>query len=201
MAESHGNITQPFNEPSCFMKHPHAGIAFHLVCLLLLTGALATRAANIIKSDTTTMNTAADWSGTAPSSASVGEFDATAQAATLANMTLGGNVTLGGLQFDGTMNGPLTIASTGGYTLTNGTSGINMSAANNDVTLNCALSLGTVANQAQTWTVPLGRTLTMNGAVTSVSSLNLARSRSMARARWQSTPAPSKPPTMTATVL
>jgi autotransporter-associated beta strand protein len=156
------------------MKHPHARIVFQTICLLLLTGALATRAANIIKSDTTTMNTAADWSGTAPSSASIGEFDATAQAATLANMTLGGNMTLAGLLFDATMNGPLTIANTGGYTLTNGTSGINMSAAIYDVTLNCALSLGTAANQAQTWTVPTGRTLTFNGTLTTTNALNLS---------------------------
>ncbi|HTL73733.1 MAG TPA: autotransporter-associated beta strand repeat-containing protein [bacterium] len=118
-------------------------------------------AVNVTKLDTTTMNGGVlDWSA-APAAGDIGEFGATPSATTLANMTLGGNLTLGGLQLDGTMNGPLTIAS--GATLTLGTaSGINMSAANNDCTLNCGLTV----NLAQTWNVTSGRTLTIVGAIT-----------------------------------
>ena len=113
---------------------------------------------NLTKLDTTTMNGgAADWSA-APATTDVGEFGATPTLAHMAAMTLGGNLTLGGLQMDGTTLGPLTVAS--GNTLTLGTSGINMSAANNNMTFNCALTLG----GAQTWNVASGRTLTIGGS-------------------------------------
>ena len=115
-------------------------------------------AANVIKLDTTTMNGgAADWSA-APAATDIGEFDATAAAGTLAAMTLGGNLNLGGLQLDGTMNGPLTIAS--GNTLTLGTNGINMGSANQSLTLNCGLTL---ASGRQAWNVVGGQTLTIGG--------------------------------------
>ena len=128
------------------------------LCAALLCSNLCT-AQNILKSDTTTMSAAADWSGTAPTASTVGEIGATPQAATLAGMTLGGAVSLAGLQLDNTMNGPLAIAS--GNTLTLGTSGINMSAANQNATLGCALTLG----GAESWNVGSPQTLTVNGAV------------------------------------
>jgi len=137
------------------------------VCLLSLAGRLNVQAQNVTKLNTTTMNAgAADWSS-APTTSSVGEFGATPTATTLANMTLGGNLALGGLQFDSAMQGPLTISGTGGYTLTNGTSGIN---ATNNATLNCGLSLG--ANQ--TWNVNSGNTMTVGGVISGASTLTLA---------------------------
>ncbi len=122
---------------------------------LVMAGALGAQAANVTKLDTTTMaGGAADWSA-APGTTDVGEFDATPSATTLANMTLGGDLTLGGLQLDGTLNGPLTIAA--GNTLTlNAASGINLTAANFDCTLNCGLNV----NVAQTWSVAAGRGFT-----------------------------------------
>ena len=145
--------------------------------LLLLAGALNLHAANIFKTDTATMNATTspwDWTtatagggtGVAASSGFVGEIDATPGSTHLATMTLGGNVTLGGLQFDGTMQGPLTIAS--GNTLTLDTSlfssaaGINMSAANQNVTFNNALTL----KGKQSWNVVSGKTLTIGGTLT-----------------------------------
>lgn len=121
---------------------------------------------NPTKLSTTTMNGgASDWSS-APTAGSVGEFGATPTATKLANMTLGGNLALGGLQLDSTMQGPLTIASTGGYVLTNGTSGIYCT---NNATLNCGLWLG----GAQSWNVNGGNTLTLGGAVGGSSPLTL----------------------------
>jgi autotransporter-associated beta strand protein len=138
------------------MKSCHIRNYFLMSSLLLTWGAMSVQAANVTKLDTMTMNGGAtDWSS-APATTDVGEFANTPSSATLAAMTLGGNLTLGGLQLDNNLAGPLTIAS--GNTLTLGTSGINMSAANNDATINCALTLTATP---QTWTVISGRTLTI----------------------------------------
>jgi autotransporter-associated beta strand protein len=112
----------------------------------------------IIKSDTTTMNTAADWSGTAPAAGNIGQFDNTLSAAKAANLTLGGNVTLDGLIFFNNLNGPVTVGA--GNTLTLATSaGVSMLVANVDVTLNCLLS-------ASTFNITSGRVLTLGGGST-----------------------------------
>ena len=107
------------------MKFTSSQNLFHFTGLLLLAGALNVQAANAIKLDTASMATnSVNWSGGGGTSGNVlstqiGEFDATASTTSLANMTLGGNnVILAGLLFDGTMTGPLTIAS--GSTLTTG---------------------------------------------------------------------------------
>src|SRR5882724_9898859 len=127
----------------------------------------ASQAATLIKSDTTTMNTAADWGGTAPAAGNTGQFDATISAPNAAALTLGGAVALDGLTFLGTMNGPVTVA-TSASTLTLGTSaGINMSAANFDVTLNCPVSV-------QTFNVPVGRTITLGGGSSAFLSANIS---------------------------
>ena len=140
---------------------------FYSTGLLLLAGALNLQAANIFKTVTTTMSASTDWSttdggatGVAPSSSSVGEFGATPTAAELATMTLGGATTLAGLQFDATMQGPLTIAS--GSTLTLGaasTTALVMASGSPNVTINCGMAEG---NNSQTWTVTsAGATLTV----------------------------------------
>ena len=130
-----------------------------LATVLLGSSLSSAWAANVIKLDTPTMsNGAADWSA-APAATDIGEFDSTVSVANLAAMALGGNVTLGGLQFDGTMQGPLAIAS--GNTLTLGASGINMSAASQSVTFNNLLALGA----GQTWLVANNQTLNVKGVV------------------------------------
>jgi autotransporter-associated beta strand protein len=132
-----------------------------IISLLLLAGALDLEAANVTKLDTTTMNGgAADWSA-APATTDVGEFGAAPSAAHLAAMTLGGNLTLGGLQLDGTLAGPLDIAATGGFTLTLASSGINMSAANFSATNNCLIALSV----AQPWNIGSGQTLQVGGVL------------------------------------
>jgi autotransporter-associated beta strand protein len=141
------------------------------LCVLLLFSSLpAAWAANDIKADTASMaaNTA-NWlntdpgsggTGIVPATTDIGEFDGTVSATSLANMTLGGaNLTLAGLQFDASMASPLTIAS--GNIFTNGTSGINMSAAITNVTINCGYS----APGNVTWNVAPNTTLALNNSV------------------------------------
>lgn len=112
------------------------------------------------KSDTPTMNAAADWGGTAPGAGYVGQFNGTISASNAASLVLGGNVTLDGLSFLGTLNGPVTIG--GNETLTLGTNGIAMGSANRDVTLNCAVALAGNG----TWNVATNRALNVSGTVT-----------------------------------
>ena len=93
----------------------------------------------MIKSDTTTMNNASDWSGVAPAIGEVGLFNNIISSANEAALTLGGNVTVGGIVFTNNLNGNVTVAA--GNTLTLGGSGIDMSKANHSVTFNNAITL------------------------------------------------------------
>lgn len=149
-------LTHSYLKP---MKQTRTPMFKELAFALLIGGTLAAQAVNVTKLNTTTMNGGvADWSA-APGTADVGEFGATPTASTLLNMTLGGPLTLGGLQLNGTMNGPLTI--TDAATLTLNGSGINMSAANQDLTLNCGL----LVNANQSWSITGGRALNIGGSM------------------------------------
>jgi autotransporter-associated beta strand protein len=117
----------------------------------------------MIKSDTTTMNTAGDWSGVAPVIGEVGLFNNIISSVNAAALTLGGNVTVGGLIFTNNLNGPVTVAA--GNTLTLGSAGIDMSKANQSVIFNCAVT--TASNQV--WNVTNNQSLTVSGAFTSAS--------------------------------
>lgn len=116
-------------------------------------------AAALTKANTATMNAAADWGGSTPTSSDVGTFDNTISAGNIATLSLGSDVALGGLVFANNMNDAATIAS--GNTLTLGTSGIDMSAANEDVTINSDVALS--GNQGIE--IAEGRTLTFGGNV------------------------------------
>ncbi len=123
------------------MKNKIVVRSFYL-CVALLGFTLSTAgSANVTKLDTPSMAaTTANWSA-APAATDIGEFNGTPGVASLAGLTLGGaDLALGGLLFDGTMQGPAAIAS--GNTLTLGASGIDMSAANQNVTLSCTMTLG-----------------------------------------------------------
>jgi rhamnogalacturonan endolyase len=117
----------------------------------------------MIKSDTTNMNSAADWSGVTPSITQVGLFNSVISAVNEAALILGGNLNVGGLIFTNNVNGPVTVAS--GNTLTLGGTGIDMSRANQSVTFNNAITLAA----PQVWNVTNGRTLTVSGTFTSAS--------------------------------
>lgn len=132
-----------------------------------LLAASSASAQTITKADTTTMNTAADWGGTAPALTQTGVFTNVLSAPNAAALSLGGNVSLNRLDFQN-INGPVTIASGNTLTLnnvTNATSaGIQMNNANlnHDVTINAALAnVGTIS-------VKTGRTLTLGGGATAI---------------------------------
>ena len=128
------------------------------LCAAVLGLSISTsQAANVQKLDTTSMVTnVVNWSAVAAKT-DVGEFGSTPQAGTLASMTLGGNIQLGGLQFDANMQGPLTIG-TGANILFLGNLGI---VANTNVTFGNLIAL----TNAQTWKVATGDTNTFNGVV------------------------------------
>lgn len=116
------------------------------------------------------MNNASDWGGTAPTLAATGVFSSALSAGNAGNLTLGGDMALLRLEFQN-ISGPLTIAA--GNTLTLGAvsnqtnTGIQMNNAglNHDVTINAALvNVGTIR-------VKSGRTLTLSGGATNISSL------------------------------
>lgn len=115
------------------------------------------------------MNNASDWGGTAPTLAATGVFSSALSAGNAGNLTLGGDMALLRMEFQN-ISGPLTIAA--GNTLTMGAvssqtnTGIQMNNAglNHDVTINAALiNVGTIR-------VKSGRTLTLGGGATNMSS-------------------------------
>jgi autotransporter-associated beta strand protein len=112
----------------------------------------------ITKSDTPTLTAAADWGGVAPTAGEVGWFNGTLSAGNAAALALTGGITLDGLSFTNTLNGPVTVGATAN-SLTLGASGLDLSAANQNVTLGCALTL----SAAQTWNS--AKTLTVNASV------------------------------------
>jgi len=98
-----------------------------------------------------------------PGLADIGEFNATISSASAAALTLSTNLMVGDFQFDGTLNGAVTIGATTNTLTLNGVNGlgIDMTSANQNVTLNNPVVLGA----SQAWNVNNGRTLTIGGPV------------------------------------
>jgi autotransporter-associated beta strand protein len=137
------------------MKYPKIPQSVCLTGLLLLVGATGAQAANVTKADTATMSAASDWSA-APTSATIGEFNATPSAIHLAALTVNGTTSLAGLLFDSTILGPVNI--TASSTLNIYGSGINASASPFNVTIsavNCS------ATGSQTFSINSGQTLSI----------------------------------------
>ena len=128
--------------------------------LSVQTSATPSATPQMIKSDTTTMNNASDWSGVAPAIGEVGLFNNIISAVNEAALTLGGDIAVGGLVFTNNLNGNVTVAA--GNTLTLGGSGIDMSKANHSVTFNSPITLAAT----QVWNVTNTQTLTVNGTFT-----------------------------------
>ncbi len=131
-------------------------------CLLTLTMAYGpgASAATITKADTPTLNSGLDWvGGIAPGQFDTAQFDVTLSASNAGALNLNANIIWQGLTLS-TVPGPVVFVP--GNTLSLKNSGINMSAASNDLTFNSGLT----AIGAQSWLVPAGRTLTINGAFT-----------------------------------
>ena len=130
------------------------------VCGLAILLTLPATAANITKAGSGTDLTAgASWSGSvAPASSDVAVWD---------TGSLGAGLTLNsgtpswlGITVNAGATDPINVGS--GGTLTNGTSGINMSASTINATFGCSLSL---ASGYQSWSVASGKTLAINGTV------------------------------------
>ena len=136
------------------------GAAACLALAAWLQSAPAAQGAVYVKTDTLTLSQPTDWiGGTVPLGTDVGLVDATLSAAKAAGLTLGADLAVGGLVFTNTLKGAATIGA--GNTLTLGTFGLDLSTANQNVGLNCGLTLGA----PQTWSVASGRTLTVGGAI------------------------------------
>lgn len=144
-----------------------------VACAVLAAAALPALAVTVIKNNTATVSqSATDWSA-APLATDVGQFDATLSAANAAALNLTENVTLGGLVFTNALNGPVSLGSTGGFALTLGVSGIDMAAANQNVTINSAV----VLNGTQTWSIAAARTLEIGGPISGSGSLTKSGGR------------------------
>jgi autotransporter-associated beta strand protein len=138
------------------MQKLPARLLFSLTCAGLLAGALNANAQAITKAATGTDLTAgASWTGgNAPGSGNVAAW---------ASTSLGAGLTMGSSQSWLGISAPnalTAIAVTGGGTLTLGTSGIDMSAAVQNLTWSTPISLG----GAQTWNVASGKTLAIAGS-------------------------------------
>lgn len=139
----------------------HRGIAA-LVAASMALNSLPAAAATISKSDSLTLKNTADWvGGVAPGTSDIALIDSAVSVSNEAALTLGANLSWGGLKI-GTVNGPVTITNTGGYSLTLGKSGIDLSAATGNLTINSPLIL----NGTQAWKAASGRTLTVGGTFT-----------------------------------
>jgi fibronectin-binding autotransporter adhesin len=129
-----------------------------IAALAFLALPLEVAAATVTKkNNTTSLNKKQSWIGNrVPGSADIVLWDATVTSAN--TVSLGGNVSWLGLRITNP-GGLVTINA--GNTLTLGSSGIDMSSATVNLTLNCAVSLGST----QIWDITSGRTLLATGAI------------------------------------
>ncbi len=131
-----------------------------LCAALLLLSLGAGEAASITKKNNTqNLNKGGSWSnGVRPGVADIAVWDSGVTSANTA--AIGGNLSWLGIQITNP-GGLVTIGATAGRTLTLGSSGIDLSAATQNLTLNCALMLGA----AQTWDVTTGRLISATGVI------------------------------------
>jgi fibronectin-binding autotransporter adhesin len=138
---------------------PRFFIVTILIAITLLLAPKAGATTRTKANDTTNLNLIGSWSGgVVPGSGDIALWDATVTAAN--TVSLGANLNFGEIQITNP-GGAVTINA--GNTLTlSGVSGvgIDMSSATQNLTLNCAITLGA----AQTWNVASGRTLTLSGS-------------------------------------
>ena len=162
----------PKNPNITMKKHPQSSRSLcgilHALAISLATSVLiptAAHAATIGKANNTeNLNLSASWTGGAvPGTADIAQWTSTV---TAANPTvLGADLSLAGIKIV-SPGGLVTINS--GNTLTIGTSGIDLSTATQDLTLNSGLNL---RGGKQSWQVAAGRTLNVAGAFTSTGAM------------------------------
>lgn len=138
------------------------------VCLTALAILpVSSRAQSITNADASaTLNVGSAWvGGNAPGPANIAVWNSIVQVNT--NVTLGADLSWGGIQI---LNpgGPISVLADGN-TLTNGTLGIDLSQATNELILDCPV----VLNGNQTWMATNGMTLTVDGVISGSSLLTL----------------------------
>jgi len=138
----------------------------HNLRLLLAGGIIAlfacftAGAANILKLDVTNALTdPLSWTGgVVPGSADIAQFDGATAYASTNSWPLGAPLIWQGIQVLSPTN---SLTFQNDNTLTNGTSGIDLSVGVNNLTLNCAVVLGA----SQAFTAGAGRIITVNGGI------------------------------------
>ncbi|MCE9615834.1 MAG: autotransporter-associated beta strand repeat-containing protein [Lentisphaerae bacterium] len=137
-----------------------------LSLLLVLMRARSTAGATVTKADNNAaMNQAISWiSGGPPGSNDIARFDANVTSAK--NAPLGADTRWAGLLYVNPIAAN-TIPATGGFTLTLGDGGIDMSAASVALTISANTALGST----QAWTIASARTLTLGGALSGSATL------------------------------
>jgi autotransporter-associated beta strand protein len=140
------------------MKKQAEAVCFWATAMML--SSISIQAADLLKANNTDdLNLGSSWTGGIVPGAS--DIAVWADAVGAANTTvLGSDLAWSGIKVL-TPGGPVTIGA--GKTLTNGSGGIDLSQATQDLTLGCELYL----NGAQTLSVANGRTLTIAGSVAS----------------------------------
>jgi fibronectin-binding autotransporter adhesin len=144
------------------MRWASRGLVF--LAVLGLLGPSAARTTVISKdNNTTNLNVAGSWvGGSVPGSLDVAQWNATVTAAN--TVLLGGDLSWLGIAV---VNPGGAVTINAGNTLTLGSSGIDLSTAAQNLTLNNAVALGA----GQTWNVNAGRTLAVSGTVSGTSGL------------------------------
>jgi len=136
--------------------------------LLLLASAFSARAQAITQikaANNTALSSGSSWvSGTIPTAGGIGEWNSTAGSAGDTITSLGGAFSLGGIQLSNNVAGAVSITDTAaGDVLTlNGATGtgvgMDLSHANQNLTLNTPLALG----GSQTWKIASGKSVTLS---------------------------------------
>ena len=128
--------------------------------------ALTVPAATIVKTNNTdNLNLGSSWvGGVAPTSADIAQWDSTVTAAN--SVALGANANWAGIKIM-TPSGAVTL--TAGSTLDLAASGIDLSTASQNLTLNCALNL----SASQSWSVATNRTLAISNNISGTALLTI----------------------------
>lgn len=155
------SFVRPISRPlESFFRRALAAIIAAGLFVSALTAGTITK-----KNNTSNLNRKQSWAtNKVPGAGDIALWDATVTSAN--TVSLGGNLTWSGLRIT-SPGGLVTINGTTAQTLTLGTSGIDMSAATVDLTLNCLVKLGS----NQIWDITSGRTLLASGVVSGTGSL------------------------------
>lgn len=139
-----------------------------LLCLSLALSVLfctqKVQAGVFVKTNSTAnLNTAAAWTNNAvPGASDIAQWDSTAATAT--TNVLGGSLSWSGIAILNPGATVMITTNSGGNTLTLGASGIDLSGASADLIMSNNVTLPD--DTVQTWNVPAGRTLSLQGAFT-----------------------------------